>query len=132
MRYFWKFLSLITVVLFTMVAIPMAVIASIHMWICRKANPDFDAISTMFGKTDKEGHKCPEAMGHAMAEMIKAMHPDLIAAAKAAADKTADEHRRPFAWEPEASSLPAINPIIPRVPNMPPPKPTTPVDCRSE
>lgn len=127
MRYVWKFLSLITAVLLTICAVPTALIARLHLWLCRKANPEFDAMATLLTKARNQD---PNEVGNAIAEMMKAMHPDVVADAKAAADKVVKERTRPFAWEPETNSLPVINPVIPRVPNLPPVPPTAQSCCK--
>lgn len=117
MRYVWKFLSLISGLVLCLFAFPTALIARVHMWLCRKGNPELDAMASFLNNVNK---KDPKEMGEAIAEMMKAMHPELVAEAKVAADAAVDRHTRPFAWGREPTGLPVINPVIPRVPGIPP------------
>lgn len=130
MRYVWKILSLITAFFLLLFGIPTVLLSKLHMWLCRKGDPDFDALSTLLKNVSEKDRKDPEAVGKAVAEMMKVMHPELVEEAKEAADEAVKKHtNRPsfqwgkepnVAWSNVPDPLPVINPIIPRVPNMPP------------
>lgn len=124
MRYVWKSLSLISAVLLVCLSIPTGIMMRLHMWLCKKANPDYDpfraALDKLFAANPsppKPGPKTAEEMGNAIAEMMKAMAPAVVEGAKSSVDKVMEKHR-PFAWA-EPPAAPTVNPVLPRVPGLP-------------
>lgn len=140
MKYVWKCLSLITLLATFVVAVPLALlghglvwvakqVATLHMAVARRANPNpvVDAIMDNVQKL-RANPNDPEAMGKAIAEMMKAMNPEVVAGAKAAADRAVGR----AAWQPEPPPATTISPVLARNPNLPPlpVMPATPTCCQ--
>lgn len=119
MRYLWKALSLISGLLVVLFSIPTAIAMRVHLWLCRKADPNYNPFAEMMkNMTAAKADGDAEQMGKALADMMRAMVPAVVDGAKASVDKVMEKHNRPFAWA-ESPGLPVVNPVPPRIPNMP-------------
>lgn len=114
MQHIWKFLSIISGFVLAVFAIPMICITWIHTWLCRKANPEFNTLTSILDSLKSNNNKKPEYMGKDISEIMRVVNPELIDSVNQSANEIVRKNKS--AWETaEYKSVGIVNPIIPRI-----------------